>query len=194
MIIDRQRRPGDSSPWPTNSIGDAALPVATRPGPVPYPDAEMSVHRLGDLVADSGGRRDDRRVAEFAPQSAYRHCDGVGERVGVFVPDLFEQGFGAEKAGARAQQRLQHGELLHREVELSPGALAAVSISTIGRSDRSVIIWHSVSPCRPGRSRSRTTTSYAVRSSLAAAASPSWARSTAIPWSRSPSATTSAKA
>ena len=46
----------------------------------------------------------------------------------------------------------------------------------------------------PGRSRSRTTTSYALRSSLAAAASPSCATSTAMPWSRRPSATTSASA
>jgi hypothetical protein len=41
----------------------------------------------------------------------------------------------------------------------SPGSPAAVSMSTITRLSREVIIWHSVSPWIPGRSRSSTTTS-----------------------------------
>ena len=41
----------------------------------------------------------------------------------------------------------------------SPGEPAAVSMRTITRLSRSVIIWQRVSPWIPGRSRSRTTTS-----------------------------------
>jgi len=66
----------------------------------------------GDAIADAWGGGDDRRVAELAPQAADGDRDGVGERVGVLVPRLLEQAFGAEVGGAGAQQRLQNCELL----------------------------------------------------------------------------------
>jgi hypothetical protein len=65
----------------------------------------------GDAVADAGGGGDDRRVAELAAQAADGDRDRVGERVGLFVPDLLKQVFGAQKAGAGPQQRLQDAEV-----------------------------------------------------------------------------------
>ena len=38
----------------------------------------------------------------------------------MLVPDLLEQGFGAEEGGAGAQQRLEHAELLDRQVQRAP--------------------------------------------------------------------------
>ena len=40
-----------------------------------------------------------------------------------------------------------------------PAFIATLSMMTIARWSEPVIIWHSTSPCRPGRSRSSTTTS-----------------------------------
>src|SRR6266545_4706804 len=153
---------------------------------------------LRDAVAHPGRGGDDRWHPQLAPEPPDGHGDGVGERVGVLVPDLFEEVLGAQEGGAGPQEGFEERELLDGEVELPavPGGRAAygieldagrahdpgaVSIRTIARSSRSVIIWQRVSPWIPGRSRSRTTTSYTLRSSLTAAAKPSWATSTAMP-------------
>src|SRR5215831_8958822 len=82
----------------------------------------MSSRSLCDVIADAWVGGDDRRVAELAPQAADGHRDGVGERVGVFVPDLLEQVLGAEVRGAGAQQRLQNSELLDGKVKQPPVA------------------------------------------------------------------------
>lgn len=55
----------------------------------------VSWGRSGDPVADTWQRLDDR-VAELAPQAAHRDGDGVGERVGVLVPDLREGSIGED--------------------------------------------------------------------------------------------------
>ena len=78
-------------------------------------------------------------AAEFAAQAADGDGDGVGERVGVLVPDLFEQVLGAEEGRAGAQQGLQQGELLDRQVELPAvaggGAAERVELDA-GRAQR----------------------------------------------------------
>src|SRR6266699_5156862 len=73
-----------------------------------------------DAVADAGGGADDGRVAELAAQAADGDRYRVGERVGLLIPDLLEEGFRAQEGRAGAQQRLEHAELLDRQVELAP--------------------------------------------------------------------------
>ena len=91
-------------------------------GPRPPARSPDPAGRAADAVAHARCGGDDRRVAEFAPQAADGHRDGVGERVGVLVPDLFEQVLGAEEGGAGAQERFEDGELLDRQVERLPVA------------------------------------------------------------------------
>jgi len=52
-----------------------------------------------DPVADAGDGLDERRVAEFATEPADGDLNRFRERVGVFVPCLGEEVFGAEDAG-----------------------------------------------------------------------------------------------
>jgi len=75
------------------------------------------MHLAGDAVADAGGGGDNRRFAQLAAQPPDGDRDGVGERIGLLVPDLLEQGFGAQEGRARAQQRLEHPEFLDRQIE-----------------------------------------------------------------------------
>ena len=75
---------------------------------------------IGDPVADARRDDDDRWVAELAPQAADGHRDGVGERVGVLVPGLFEQALGAEEGRRGADERFEDRELLDRKVQLPP--------------------------------------------------------------------------
>src|SRR5579864_1905860 len=72
-----------------------------------------------DPVADAGDGLDERGVAEFAAEPADGDLDGLGERVGVLVPGLGEEVFGAEGGGSRSEERLEHGEFLHRDVNLA---------------------------------------------------------------------------
>src|SRR5215469_12129596 len=74
----------------------------------------------GEAIAHARRRGDHRRVAELAPQAADRDRDRVGERVGELVPDLLEQLLGAEEGRPRAQQGLEHPELLDREIHRPP--------------------------------------------------------------------------
>src|SRR5580704_15553289 len=83
-------------------------------------EAWLGARLGGDAVADAGGGADDGRLAELAAQAADGDRDGVGERVDLLVPDLLEEGFGAEEGGAGAQQRLEHAELLDRQVQRAP--------------------------------------------------------------------------
>jgi hypothetical protein len=53
-----------------------------------------------DPVADAGDGLDGRGVAEFAAEPADGDLDGFGERVGVDVPGLCQEVFGAEGAPA----------------------------------------------------------------------------------------------
>ena len=76
----------------------------------------------GEAVADTRRGGDDRGVAELAPQAADGHRDGVGERVGLLVPDLFEQVLGAEEGRRSRQERLEDRELLDRQLKLPPVA------------------------------------------------------------------------
>jgi hypothetical protein len=57
------------------------------------------VRRVRNAVSDAGRVVDYRGRSEFAPQAAHGHHDGAGEGVGVFIPDLFEQVFGAQDRG-----------------------------------------------------------------------------------------------
>jgi len=53
-----------------------------------------------DPVADAGDGLDERGAAVFAAEPADGDLDGFGERVGVLVPGLGEEVFGAEGTGA----------------------------------------------------------------------------------------------
>ena len=106
----RAGRPG--GPGPVGTGDGCGLPRwRTRPA---LASRERRCHgsRSGaavrDPVADPGSRLDDVRLSELAPQPADRDLHGLGERVGVLVPDLLEQLLGAERrpgwraAGLRA--------------------------------------------------------------------------------------------
>jgi hypothetical protein len=56
------------------------------------------VSRIHDAVPDGRSGGDDRGLPELAAEAA--DGDGVGERVGVLVPDPFEEVLGAEEGGA----------------------------------------------------------------------------------------------
>ena len=71
-----------------------------------------------DAIADARDRLDDGRVAELAPQGHDAHAHGVGERVGVLVPDALEQLLGRDGLAVGRQQRLEDAELLRRQVEV----------------------------------------------------------------------------
>jgi hypothetical protein len=58
-----------------------------------------------DAVPDPGRVVDDVRFSELAAQAADRHAHGVGERVGVLIPGLLEQSFGAERTLERRRMR-----------------------------------------------------------------------------------------
>src|ERR1700685_1615248 len=71
-------------------------------------------------VAGAWHRLDQRRLAELCAQTPDRPVDGRRERIGVLVPDVLEQLLGRDDAPARAEQMLEHGELLRAEREASP--------------------------------------------------------------------------
>jgi hypothetical protein len=50
--------------------------------------------------------------SEFAPQLADRDAHGVGERVGILVPDSLQQLFSADDGAVCLEQRLEHRQLL----------------------------------------------------------------------------------
>lgn len=66
---------------------------------------------LGDAVADSGGGLDWLGISELAFEAGDGDIDGASEGVGVLVPDLEQELFRGERAGARAQQGLEYREL-----------------------------------------------------------------------------------
>src|SRR5579875_2977172 len=53
-----------------------------------------------DAVPDAWGGGDDRRVAEFAPQTADGEGDGGGEWVGVLVPHVLREILGRQERRA----------------------------------------------------------------------------------------------
>jgi hypothetical protein len=59
-------------------------------------------------------------LAQFASEAADGDLHGLGERVGVFVPDVAEQVGRAEVGRRDAEECFQHAELLEREVEQAP--------------------------------------------------------------------------
>jgi hypothetical protein len=56
-------------------------------------------------LADAGDGLDERWVTESAAESADGDLDGLGERVGVPVPGVGEQIFGAEDGGGLPSAR-----------------------------------------------------------------------------------------
>jgi hypothetical protein len=49
---------------------------------------DLGTHRLRDSVADPGRRFDHFGLSQFASETADGDLDGLGEGVGVFVPDV----------------------------------------------------------------------------------------------------------
>jgi hypothetical protein len=74
--------------------------------------------RCRDPVSDSRGVLDRWGSSELAPEAADRDAYGVGERVDVLIPRLFEQAFCAECPGACLEQGLEDREFLGRQVGL----------------------------------------------------------------------------
>jgi len=58
-----------------------------------------------DAVARSGDGFDYVGVAEFAAQPPDGDLNRFGEGIGVFVPDPFEEVFGAEGGGRGSQEK-----------------------------------------------------------------------------------------
>ena len=79
-------------------------------------------HRVADPVAALADGVDDGRVAELGAQPADRRLDGGGERVGVLVPDAFEQFLGGDDPVAGGEQAFEDGELLRAQLEAPAGA------------------------------------------------------------------------
>src|SRR5262245_20419993 len=77
---------------------------------------------VDDAVSDAGDGFDRLWFAEFAAQPTDGDLDGLGEGVGVLVPDLFEQVFGAEWGWGGAHDCFEEGELLDGQVAGVPGA------------------------------------------------------------------------
>jgi D-alanyl-D-alanine carboxypeptidase/D-alanyl-D-alanine-endopeptidase (penicillin-binding protein 4) len=76
----------------------------------------------GDPVTNPDHGVDQRRVAELASQRHHRDPYRRGERVGVGVPDAFEQLLARDHPAARLEQLLQQAELLAGQVERLPCA------------------------------------------------------------------------
>src|SRR5580704_15911628 len=74
--------------------------------------AAGSVPSLGNPVAAADDRLDQRRLPEFPPQAQDSDRDGVGERVGVLVPDLLEELLGRHYRAVGRDEHLEHTELL----------------------------------------------------------------------------------
>jgi hypothetical protein len=71
-------------------LGWAALGVSGSAQAVAMNGAVIRYLGWRDAVADAGCGADDGGSAELAAQPSDGNGDGIGERVGVFVPDLFE--------------------------------------------------------------------------------------------------------
>ena len=56
------------------------------------------------------------RCGQFSAQIGDRDPDGVGERVGVLIPNVFQQPLGAVNLAWMEQEPAQQGELLDRQV------------------------------------------------------------------------------
>src|SRR5689334_19315166 len=77
-----------------------------------------SAGSVDDAVSNGRCGGDDRGFTELAAKTADRDGDGVGERVGVLVPDLFEEFFRAEEGGAGAEEGFEEAEFLDRQVDV----------------------------------------------------------------------------
>src|SRR5689334_19628401 len=79
-----------------------------------------------DAVPDAGHGRDDPGVAEPLAQCRDRDAHGVGEGVGILVPRLLQELFGADDAAFGIDENLQYCELLPCERDV---AAVAVDLS-----------------------------------------------------------------
>src|SRR5437660_1127422 len=86
-----------------------------------------SAGRADDPVSDAGYGLDNRWLSQLPAEPADGDRDGSGERVGVLVPGLFQEVFGAEDGVISSHERFEHRELLGGEVELLPVAVGGMA-------------------------------------------------------------------
>ena len=118
-MVDQRVGGGDEG-----SAGNQEQPRARQPDSGPYAAAaEGLVPKfalatwLRDPVPAADHGLDQRRVSELSSQAQDGDRHGLGERVGVFVPDLFEKLLGADHCAARPKLALR----AHR-TPFGPGA------------------------------------------------------------------------
>jgi len=73
---------------------------------------------VGDPVADAGDAPDGVGVAEFAAEPTDGDLDGLGGRVGVFVPCQGKQVFGGQGGWCGPDEGLEDGELFGGDLDL----------------------------------------------------------------------------
>ena len=99
----------------------------------------LRIRREGNAISHIGNVFDDRGLTKLASQAADGDKHGIGKRVGVLVPYLFEQVFGAEEGGVRSQHRFENGELLCREIKAPAiaisGARTGIKLDTSSTED-----------------------------------------------------------
>src|SRR6516165_5064243 len=85
-----------------------------------------SAGRAGDPVSGARYGLDHRWLPELPAEPAHGDRDGGGEWVGVLVPGLFEEVFGAEHGVVGPHERFEDRELLGGQVEVPPTAAGGV--------------------------------------------------------------------
>src|ERR1700733_14071966 len=86
-----------------------------------------SAGRADDPISDARYGLDNRWLSELAAEPAHGDRDRGCERVGVLVPGLFEEVFGAEDGMVSSYERFEHCELLGGEVELPSVAVGGMA-------------------------------------------------------------------
>ena len=112
-------QPGAHERRPPRRRRAAPPPRGQRPARPSAPGARHA--RLHQAVAPPGHGLDGLAAAglgQLPAQVADRHPHGVGERIGVLVPDVLEQPLGAVHLVGVQEEEAQERELLGREVEL----------------------------------------------------------------------------
>src|SRR3954453_17189917 len=71
------------------------------------------------LIPHSWDSDDDGGRSQPTTQCHHGHPYDIGERVDVLVPDPFQELFGADDGAVRAQELLQHPELLARQPDIA---------------------------------------------------------------------------